>query len=148
MALVPLATDTPSPLGDGAIDNWIIPSSVHVTVGALVLLIVGATALWLGRLAFGGASIDRTGRVLIAASQVVLALQVLLGIKLLDQGQGISQLYIHYLGGMAPMGVFLVAGWWIRGETPRSNRLLAGLVALGWISAVMAFTIGRAYVNR
>ncbi len=137
-----------SPLGDGRIDNWIIPSSVHVTLGIAVLVVVGAAVVWLGRRAVAGLTIDPVGKALVGASQVVLALQVLLGIKLLDQGQGISQLYIHYLGGMAPMAVFLVAGWWIRGETPKSNRLLAALVALGWISAVMAFTIGRAYVNR
>jgi hypothetical protein len=74
--------------------------------------------------------------------------QILIGIKLLDQNQGFNQLYIHYIGGLVPMGAFLVGGWWVRGETPSRTRLLAVLVAVGWFSAVMAFFIGRAYVNR
>ena len=75
-------------------------------------------------------------------------MQVLLGIKLLDQGQGIGQLYIHYVGGLLPMGAFLAGGWFARGEAPRSTRVLAVLVTIGWLSATMAFAIGRAYVNR
>ncbi len=140
------AQDT-SPLGDGRIDNWIIDSSVHVVVGALVLVTLTAALAWVGRLALHDRPLDQMGRILITVAQAVLAVQVLLGIKLLDQGQGILQLYIHYVGGLAPMGVFLVGGWWIRGDTARSNRLLASLIALGWLSAVMAFLIGRAYVN-
>lgn len=138
---------TESPLGDGRIDNWIIPSSVHVWLGIVVMATMTAAAGWVGWLAFRGKTLDRAGRVVIAVAQVVLGLQVLLGIKLLDQGQGIVQLYIHYVGGLIPMGAFLVGGWWVRGETPRSNRVLATLIAVGWLSAIMAFTIGRQYAN-
>jgi len=137
-----------STLGDGKIDNWIIDSSVHVTVGVLVLLSLTASAAWLARLAWQKARLDHTGRWLIGITQVVLTVQILLGIKLLDQNQGFNQLYIHYIGGLVPMGAFLVGGWWVRGETPQRTRLLAVLVAVGWFSAVMAFFIGRAYVNR
>ncbi|MEZ5379335.1 MAG: hypothetical protein R2733_22740 [Acidimicrobiales bacterium] len=136
-----------SPLGDGKIDNWIISSSVHVVVGSLVLLTMTVATGWVGWLAIKGRSLDLGGKILISVAQVVLALQVLIGIKLLDQGQGIVQLYIHYLGGLLPMGAFLAGGWWVRGETPTSNRLLAALIAIGWFSAVMAFTIGRQYAN-
>jgi hypothetical protein len=136
-----------SSLGDGRIDNWIISSSVHVTVGVLVLVTMTLATLWVGRLALAQQPLDRVGRIVISVAQVVLALQVLIGIKLLDQGQGIVQLYIHYIGGLAPMAAFLVGGWWVRGDTPRSNRILAAMIALGWLSAVMAFTIGRAYAN-
>ncbi len=136
-----------SSLGDGRIDNWIISSSVHVTLGVLVLVSMTTAVGWIGWLAVQNRPIDLTGKVAVTVAQLVLALQVLVGIKLLDQGQGIVQLYIHYLGGLTPMGAFLVGGWWVRGETPRSNRILAVLVAIGWISAVMAFFIGRAYAN-
>ncbi|MEM9033807.1 MAG: hypothetical protein AAGA99_05885 [Actinomycetota bacterium] len=137
-----------SSLGDGRIDNWIIDSSVHVTVGVLVLVTMTAAAGWVVRLAVGGAVLDATGRWVIGAAQITLAVQILLGIKLLDQGQGIGQLYIHYVGGLIPMGAFLAGGWLVRGDTDRSTRILAVLLAIGWLSAVMAFGIGQAYVNR
>ncbi|MEZ5230426.1 MAG: hypothetical protein R2710_28295 [Acidimicrobiales bacterium] len=99
-----LAQSAP-PLGDGKIDNWIISSSVHVVVGSLVLLTMTVATGWVGWPAIKGRSLDLGGKILISVAQVVLALQVLIGIKLLDQGQGIVQLYIHYLGGL-PMGAF------------------------------------------
>lgn len=135
-------------IGDGAIDNVIIDSSVHVVVGALVILTMTVATGWTVWLAVKGRVLDRVGRWAIAAAQVVLAVQVLLGIKLLDQGQGISQLYIHYVGGLIPLGAFLVAGWWVRPDTVKRTRLVAGLLLIGWFSAAMAFEIGRQYVNR
>ncbi len=137
-----------SDLGDGRIDNWIIDASVHVTVGVLVLVTMTFAAGWILRLAIAGALLDRTAGWALAVAQVVLGVQILLGIKLLDQGQGIGQLYIHYVGGLLPMGAFLAGGWFARGQTPRSTRVLAVLVTIGWLSATMAFVIGRAYVNR
>lgn len=137
-----------SPLGDGRIDNWIVDSSVHVTVGIAVLVTMTAALVWVGRLAVLGRPLDGGGRIVLGVAQAVLAVQILLGIKLLDQGQGIGQLYIHYVGGLVPLGAFLVAGWWVRADTPARNRVLATLIAVGWASAAMAFFIGRAYVNR
>ncbi len=145
--VTPLILAQDSPLGDGRIDNYVISSSVHVVVGSLVLITMTAAVGWVGWLAIVGKPIDLVGRVLVSIAQVVLAIQVLIGIKLLDQGQGIVQLYIHYIGGLAPMGAFLVGGWWVRGDTARSNRVLAALIAIGWFSAIMAFTIGRQYAN-
>lgn len=136
------------PLGEGTIDNWIVESSVHVAVGVLVLVSLTAALGWTARLALAGRTLDLTGRIVITVAQVVLAAQILLGIKLLDQGQGINQLYIHYIGGLIPLAVFLGAGWWLRADTPRKTQLLAALVAVGWISAVMAFFIGQEYANR
>ncbi|MEM8903890.1 MAG: hypothetical protein AAGA17_09065 [Actinomycetota bacterium] len=141
-------TATTSELGDGRIDNWIVDASVHVTVGVLVLVTMTAAAGWVLRLAVTGRVLDTGGRWALVVAQVVLGVQILLGIKLLDQGQGIGQLYIHYVGGLLPMGAFLAGGWFARGESARSTRILAALLALGWLSAVMAFAIGQAYVNR
>jgi ABC-type maltose transport system permease subunit len=140
--VVPLTES--SALGEGTIDNWIVDSSVHVAVGVAVIVTMTAAAGWAVRLAVAGRVLDTAGRVLVGVATGVLAVQVLLGIKLLDQGQGISQLYIHYLGGMIPLGVFLLTGWWPRPDTPGRTRVFAALVAVGWLSAIMAFTIGRA----
>lgn len=143
---VPLASD--SPLGDGAIDNYVIDSSVHVTVGVIVLLAMAACVFQLVRLALAGRPVDRLARVLLAAAQLALAVQALLGIKLLDQGQGVVQLYIHYVGGLIPLGLFLGAGWFAWRTEARRTRVLAALTTIGLVSAVMAFSIGHQYANR
>lgn len=144
--MVPLTES--SALGEGTIDNWIIDSSVHVALGLAVLVTMTAAAAWSVRLAVAGRVVDTTARWLVGAAAVVLGAQVLVGIKLLDQGQGISQLYIHYVGGLIPLGVFLLTGWWPRPDTAGRTRIFAALVVVGWLSALMAFTIGRAYVDR
>lgn len=146
--LAPLLLGRDTGLGDGRIDNVIVDSSVHVAVGVAVLLSMTVAAGWVAWLSVRSVVLDRAGRVAIAAAQAVLAVQVLLGIKLLDQGQGIGQLYIHYVGGLIPLGAFLVAGWWVRPDTVGRTRVVAALLVVGWLSAVMAFFIGRAYVNR
>lgn len=146
--LAPLVLAQDTGLGDGRIDNVIVDSSVHVAVGVAVLLSMTVAAGWVAWLSVRGVVLHRAGRVAIAVAQAVLAVQVLLGIKLLDQGQGIGQLYIHYVGGLIPLGAFLVAGWWVRPDTVGRTRVVAALLVVGWLSAVMAFFIGRAYVNR
>ena len=134
-------------LGDGRIDNVIISTSVHVVSGTVVLLsMVVATGLVV-RHAIRNEAIASTAKAALFVAQLSLVVQVLLGIKLLDQGQGIVQLYIHYVGGLMPLGAFLAAGWFARGDSPRSSRVLAVLLAVGAFSAFMAFFIGRAYAN-
>jgi hypothetical protein len=144
--LLTLAAD--SPLGDGKIDNYVVDSSVHVTVGVIVLLTMAACTFQLVRLALAGKPVDRLARVLLAAAQISLAVQALLGIKLLDQGQGVVQLYIHYIGGLAPLGFFLAAGWFAWRSEARRTKVLAALTTLGLLSAGMAFVIGQEYANR
>jgi len=141
-----LAAD--GPLGDGRIDNYVIDSSVHLAMGVVVLVAMVGAAAWLVRLAVAGREVDRVGQGLVIAAQVSLAVQVLLGIKLLDQGQGIAQLYIHYVGGALPLGLFLAAGWFGFRDPVRRTRLLAVLTTAGLVSATMAFFIGQAYANR
>jgi len=142
-----MLTASSSGLGDGRIDNIIVDTSVHLTVGVIVVAaMIAATAL-VGRHALRAEPIGRPAGLSLVAAQIALTVQLLLGIKLLDQGQGILQLYIHYVGGMLPLGVFLIGGWFARGDDARSTRILAALLTLGSLSAVMAFTIGRAYAN-
>lgn len=134
-------------LGDGRIDNTIISSSVHVATGAVVVVSMTVATVLVLRHAIANRSIDSPTRIALGVSQLALVVQVLLGIKLLDQGQGIVQLYIHYIGGLVPLGSFLAAGWFARGDSPRSARVLALLISVGLFSAFMAFLIGRAYAN-
>ena len=137
----------PNGIGEGRLDNVIVDRSVHLGVGVAVMVaMVAATALVLHH-AWRREPIGRAAGAALVMAQLVLALQMLIGIKLLDQGQGIVQLYIHYVGGLLPLGLFLVAGWLARGDSERSTRLLAALLVVGSLSAVMAFTIGRSYAN-
>lgn len=135
-------------IGDGRIDNIIIDSSAHLISGAIVLVTMTLATAVVALHAARNEAIGVPGRVAIAAAQVSLTVQLLLGIKLLDQGQGIVQLYIHYVGGLIPLGAFLIGGWVARGDSGRSSRILAGLLAVAYLSALMAFFIGRAYANR
>lgn len=79
-------------------------------------------------------------------AQVFLMVQALLGIKLLDQGLGPLQLYIHYVGGLAPL-LFYMAYYWLPASFLRRWPWTATLVsAAAFLFAVMAFFIGRSYV--
>ena len=144
---MPLLGTPSTGLGDGRIDNLIVDTSVHLVTGVVVVVaMLVATVLVAGH-AWRFEAIGRPAGAAVLVAQVALTVQLLLGIKLLDQGQGIVQLYIHYVGGLLPLGAFLVGGWLARGDDGRSSRILAGLLLLGTVSAVMAFTIGRAYAD-
>ncbi len=134
-------------LGDGRLDNIIISSSAHLWTGVAVLVTMTTVVVLVGRHAMRNEPVGRSTYLALFLAQVALAVQILLGIKLLDQGQGISQLYIHYVGGLIPMGAFLAGGWFARGDTGRSTRILGVLIAIGYLSALMAFFIGRSFAN-
>ncbi len=134
-------------LGGGTIDNFIVQPSVHRLNGGFVVASLLAAAVWLTILAVKRRPFDRRAQVLVVVSQVFLIIQTLLGIKLLDQGMGVVQLYIHYIGGMIPLGFYLVVGWFRFTDAVRRARVLAVLVDIGLLSAVMAYLIGQAYVN-
>jgi len=134
-------------VGDGVIDNIIIDSAAHRWWGLLTLIVLAAAVTLLTWDVGKGRAATPSTRWSFLAAQIALVGQALLGIKLLDQGQGIVQLYIHYIGGLIPLGAFLAGGWLARGDTPRSARILLILLVVGLASGVMAFTIGQAYVN-
>ena len=145
---VPLVGQQEGQLGEGTIDNFIIQPWVHRLNGALAVAALLATAGWLTLRALRHQPFDRTSQILIAASQVFLMIQALLGVKLLDQGMGVVQLYIHYVGGLLPLGFFLVLGWIRFADPVRRTRVLALAVDISFLSALMAFVIGQAYVNQ
>lgn len=134
-------------LGKGSLDNLIVAPGVHRSVGILVLVSLLAATAWAGWLAVTKRPWDRTATVLMAVSQLVLMAQALLGIKLLDQGMGIFQLYIHYLGGLVPLGLYLVLGWFPFKDPVIRARVVSIAMAVGLVSAGMAFVIGQAFVN-
>lgn len=132
---------------DGIIDNIFLSPVVHRTTGMLVILAMVLATAYLVWLALTRRPLDLPARLLVIAAELALIVQALIGIKLLDQGLGIAQLYIHYVGGLIPLGAFLAASW-IAWRSPETHaRALAVLSTIGLLSAGMAFTIGRAYVS-
>ncbi|MBP8253170.1 MAG: hypothetical protein KAX40_12460, partial [Herpetosiphon sp.] len=67
-------------------------------------------------------------------------------IKLLDQGSGPLQLFIHYLGGLAPLGFCLLL-YWLPSTSDRikvRRALIASIASL--IFVVLTFAVGSMYV--
>lgn len=131
---------------DGIIDNIFVSPVVHRTSGMVVLLAMVAATAYLVWLAVRKQPLDLPARVLVVVAELTLMVQALIGIKLLDQGLGVAQLFIHYVGGLIPLGAFLAASWVAWRSEVAHARALAALSSVGLLSAVMAFTIGRAYV--
>ncbi|WP_370327146.1 hypothetical protein [Euzebya sp.] len=139
-----LATVTPQ---DGTIDNIFVSPAVHEAVGGIVVLSLLVTTVWTAKRALGGTPLDGGVRISLVVTQVALMAQALIGIKLLDQGLGVAQLYIHYVGGLIPLGLYIIAGWFSWRSPETRSRVIAVLSLLGTLSAAMAFLIGRAYVQ-
>ncbi|MEM7535788.1 MAG: c-type cytochrome [Chloroflexota bacterium] len=129
------------------IDSIIIPSSVHLTIGILVLLTNAFVLIVSGWLTFKKASPNWLAHTTFILFQLVLMVQTLIGIKLLDQGLGILQLYIHYIGGLAPF-LFCLLFYWLppAKNGGRQSRRMLIVAFLALLFTVQTFTIGRIYV--
>lgn len=82
---------------------------------------------------------------LFIVTQGVVAAQLLLGIKLLDQGLGPLQLYVHYLGGTGVLFFYLLF-YWLPDSSRRTGWTATVLTGLAFAFALMTFTIGEMYV--
>ena len=129
------------------IDQIIIPSSVHTWTGTLVLASTLLVSLWLIWLLLRRQPPAKGTSMLLLVPQLLLMVQALLGIKLLDQGMGVVQLYIHYLGGLAPLLFYILTYWFPArdGMVQVRNRAIASSAA--FVFAFMAFWIGQMYVR-
>jgi heme A synthase len=130
---------------DSVIDALWLPPWVHAAVGGLVLLATFVAAALLGWRAYRGLPPGRGGHASLIAAQVILMVQALIGIKLLDQGLGPKQLYIHYVGGLAPL-MFMLLFYWLPPRSQQRRWTPFGLSSAAFVFAVMAFTIGQSYV--
>lgn len=129
------------------IDGIIVPPFVHMSVGTAALLSNGVVLVLAAWLAFKKLPLTKLVNGLFILFQLALMVQVLIGIKLLDQGLGMLQLYIHYLGGLAPLFFCLLFYWLSAGKDAlvQSHRMtvVAG-VSLFFI--VVTFAVGSMYV--
>lgn len=129
------------------IDQLALSPEVHVVVGTLVLISTLAAALVTGWQSWRTRMLTPRTQWLLLVTQIALMIQALLGIKLLDQGLGVVQLYIHYVGGLAPL-FFLILLYWLPPGSPRARAWMTfGATTAAFVFALLAFTIGQAYVN-
>lgn len=130
------------------IDQLGVPPQTHMMVGMGVLAITLASFLVAILFALRKQPLPRWTKALFIATQLALMVQALIGIKLLDQGSGFSQLYIHYLGGLAPLLFFLLMYWFPTRDALKQSRVSALVAGGTFVFAFMAFSIGSAYASR
>lgn len=127
------------------IDSIWVPPSVHLVSGMVVLLATLAAVVVSGIFAWRNRRLTRGAGAALIVAQLALMVQAVIGIKLLDQGLGPLQLFIHYLGGLGPLLFFFVYYWLPRDV--RERRWTTVVVTGGaFLFAVMAFGIGQSYV--
>lgn len=127
-------------------DEMIVAPAVHSAVGGIVLLtaLIAAGLTWLGarRRAFGPVQ----GAALIAL-QIALLVQAAVGIKLLDQGMGALQKYVHYLGGLGSVGLLMLFYWLPRRDPADSARKAAWLTTASLAFVALTFFVGQSFVR-
>ena len=128
------------------LDKIFISPEIHMLVGSLVVLTTLLSMLLAGWLAWKTRETPNWGRGTYILTQVVLMIQALIGIKLLDQGLGTLQLYIHYVGGLAPLFFFMLVYWFPARNLKRRNWAMVAAASMAFLFAFMSFGIGQLYV--
>lgn len=128
------------------IDAINVSPMVHVIVGALTLITALLALALTGWAAWKKQPFTKTVHAAFILFQLTLMLQALIGVKLLDQGLGPRQLYIHYLGGLAPLALVLLFYWVPTTKPVTRSRRAAIVTAISFAFVLMTFTIGSIYV--
>lgn len=128
------------------IDSFIVPPFVHMMIGTLVLVAAFLALAVTVRAVWKKQPLTRSNHLVFVLFQLSLMVQILIGIKLLDQGLGPLQLYIHYIGGLAPMAFWLFFYWLPAGSGMTQSRRAATVSFLSFLFVLMTFAIGSAYV--
>ncbi len=129
------------------IDNIIVPPSVHVALGILVMVSTLAATIITGILAWRRRGVTPVAHWVMILAQIALILQILVGVKLLDQGLGVLQLFIHYVGGLGAFFFFLLYYWFQPKAPARQGWLAFAMSFLAFLFAIQAYFIGQAYVG-
>jgi hypothetical protein len=129
------------------IDSIIVPPIVHLSVGTAVLVSNGVVLVVAAWLAFKKQSLTQLANGLFILFQLILMIQALIGVKLLDQGLGVLQLYIHYLGGLAPL-LFCLLFYWLsaRQDAVVQSRTIAIVAGVSLFFTLLTFAVGSVYV--
>ncbi len=138
----------PNRCANAMIDDIFVSPTVHYTLGTIVL-IVSIVLAALSIYAWSSKRHDfRPLTWLTIFFQVSIMLQLLIGMKLLDQGLGVLQLYIHYLGGTAPLFFFMLMSWLpIQAGKARSLlRMATAVMALMFVA--LTYFVGGQFARR
>ncbi|MCC6168522.1 MAG: hypothetical protein IT329_14970 [Caldilineaceae bacterium] len=128
------------------IDAIFVPPTVHLTTGTLVLITGLLALVATGRAAWRKWPFSRGVHALFILFQIALMVQALIGVKLLDQGLGPLQLYIHYVGGLAPLGFVFLFYWFPGADSVAKSRRAVLVTALSFVFVLMTFAVGSMYV--
>ena len=123
---------------------WVQPA-VHFWVGAAVVITTLLSVVITGVYAVRKKAVTSIVYAVLLLAQISLMVQVLIGIKLLDQGLGPLQLYIHYVGGLGAL-FFYILFYWLPQRLKQKRWTAFSLSSLGFLFAIMAFGIGSTYV--
>lgn len=127
------------------IDAIFVPPTVHLATGTLVLIAGLLALVSTGRAAWRKWPFSHGIHALFIVFQIALMVQALVGVKLLDQGLGPLQLYIHYVGGLAPLGFVSIFYWFPSGDSVNKSRRAALVTALSFVFVLMTFAVGSMY---
>lgn len=128
-------------------DEITLSPQVHLIFGALVLFTLLAATAVTARGALVLRRFGRTQQALFIAAQIVLMVQALIGVKLLDQGMGTLQKYVHYLGGLGALGLLILSYWLPRASEAAGARRALGLSVAALVFAGLTFFVGGMYVR-
>lgn len=128
------------------LDSIVVSPAVHLIVGAVTLITSILVLAVSGWAAWKKQPFTRKHHAAMILFQLAVMLQALVGIKLLDQGHGPLQLYIHYLGGLAPLAFVLFFYWFPATDPVTRSRRAATVSILSFLFVLMTFTIGSVYV--
>lgn len=124
------------------IDSIIVSPVTHMIVGTAVLLTNLLFLFTVSYLAWKKHAPSPFAKATFILFQLALIVQTLIGIKLLDQGLGVLQLYIHYLGGLAPLAFCLVYYWLPTRGALRQGRNLAIVALTSFLFVFLTFVVG------
>ncbi len=127
------------------IDSIWVPPSVHVTTGMVVLFTTLLATVVAATLAIRNRRLGSGAHAVLIAAQVALMVQAVIGIKLLDQGLGPLQLFVHYLGGLGPL-LFFFIWYWLPARVRYARWTPLVVTGSAFLFAIMAFGIGMSYV--
>lgn len=127
-------------------DEIIIQPALHQGMGIFTLLVsLLATALaWAG---YRRGVLGRPAAIAFVALQVALFIQALIGIKLLDQGMGVMQKFVHYLGGIGALGLMVMFYWISYRDEKARVRWAAGLSTAALAFVALSLFVGDFYVR-
>jgi hypothetical protein len=127
-------------------DNLVISPTFHLVTGTVVLLTSPVAMIAVGLRARKNLPMTGIAQISFILFQLALMLQALVGIKLLDQGLGGLQIYVHYLGGLAPLAFALVYYWLRPANEASQSRWAAVVTVASFVFALLTFTVGSMYV--